>query len=517
MEKTLVIDYGGQYTHLIARRCREVGVYAEIVHQDTKLVGEDLSDIKGVIMSGGPRTVSKDDLGQVFQSNLTEFRNRNIHILGICFGHQILAVSQGAVLVSGGHREYGRTRIKVLDKQSILRGLADNQDAWMSHSDEVQQLPKTCIPLAVSGNNRIAAFSDAHGMIFGVQFHPEVAHTPNGLSVIRSFLRDSCGYVQTWFPEGQIDQIVEFVRRQVGQGRVLMATSGGVDSTVAAELIRRAIGNRLFCVFVDNGLLRDGEREEVEKGYAQMDFEHFFVVDASEDFLRRLQDIEDPEQKRRIIAETFIRTFEKMASELESRYGMFEFLGQGTIYPDRVESAATGKATAVIKSHHNVRLPESMRLKLVEPLKDLYKDEVRRVALHLGLPENLVHRQPFPGPSLAIRIGGPVTREQLDIIRRADRILQEELREEPIYESIWQSFCVLLPVRSVGVMGDERTYDQAVVIRIVESTDAMTASVSTPDWSLLLRTASRIVNEVKGVNRVTYDLTTKPPGTIEWY
>ena len=517
MEKVLVIDYGGQYTHLIARRCREVGVYAEVVHQDTKLVGEDLGDVKGVIMSGGPRTVSKDDLGQVFQSNLTEFRSRNIHILGICFGHQLLAVSQGAVLVSGNDREYGKARIKVLDRQSILRGLKDDQDVWMSHGDEVQQLPKTCVPLAVSGQHRIAAFSDTQGMIFGVQFHPEVAHTPNGISVIRSFLRDSCGYVQTWLPESQIDQIVESIGLQVGQGRVLMATSGGVDSTVAAELIRRAIGDRLFCVFVDNGLLREGEREEVEKSYTQMDFDHFYTVDASDDFLNRLHGIEDPEEKRRIIAETFICTFEKKARELESQYGVFEFLGQGTIYPDRVESAATGKATAVIKSHHNVRLPDSMRLRLVEPLKDLYKDEVRRVALHLGLPDDLVHRQPFPGPSLAIRMGGPVTREQLDIVRRADRILQEELRKEPIYESIWQSFCVLLPARSVGVMGDARTYDQAAVIRIVESTDAMTASVSTPDWSALLRIASRIVNEVRGVNRVTYDLTTKPPGTIEWY
>ncbi len=517
MEKTLVIDYGGQYTHLIARRCREVGVYAEIVHQDTKLAGDALSEVKGVIMSGGPRTVSEDDLGSAFQSNLTELRNRGIHILGICFGHQLLAVSQGAALSSGDDREYGRTRIRVLDKLSILRGLEDDQDVWMSHGDDVRQLPKTLIPLAMSGNNRIAAFSDTHNMIFGVQFHPEVAHTPNGISVIRSFLRDSCGYLQTWSPESQVDQIVESVRRQVGRGRVLMATSGGVDSTVAAELTRRAIGDRLFCVFVDNGLLREGEHEEVEKEYAQMNLEHFIAVDASEEFLPRLQGIEDPEQKRRTIAETFIHVFEDEARELESQFGPFEFLGQGTIYPDRVESAATGKATAVIKSHHNVRLPDSMRLKLVEPLKDLYKDEVRTIALRLGLPENLVRRQPFPGPSLATRIGGPVTREQLDIVRKADNILQEGLRTEPMYKTIWQSFCVLLPVKSVGVMGDERTYDQAIVIRIVESTDAMTAAVSTPSWDVLLRIASRIVNEVKGVNRVTYDLTSKPPATIEWY
>ncbi len=296
-----------------------------------------------------------------------------------------------------------------------------------------------------------------------------------------------------------------------------MGTSGGVDSTVAAYLVQRAIGDRLCCVFVDNGLLREGEREDVSTAFVEMGFDNFVVVDAAEEFIAGLEGIEDPEEKRKIIADTFIKVFERKAKDLQSEYGEFEFLGQGTIYPDRVESAATGKATAVIKSHHNVRLPDWMKLKLVEPLGELYKDEVRKVGLRLGIPEVMIQRQPFPGPSLAIRIGGPVNREQLSLLRQADTILQEELRKDPIYPTVWQSFCVLLPVKSVGVMGDERTYDQAVVIRIVESLDAMTASVSRPSWDILLDAASRIANEVKGINRVVYDLTSKPPGTIEWY
>jgi GMP synthase (glutamine-hydrolysing) len=296
-----------------------------------------------------------------------------------------------------------------------------------------------------------------------------------------------------------------------------MGTSGGVDSTVAAYLIREAIGDRLHCVFVDNGLLRENERKEVIEAFQLMGFEHFVAIDASDKFIENLHDIEDPEEKRKIIAEKFIEVFEKKAKELESEFGEFEFLGQGTIYPDRVESAATGKATAVIKSHHNVKLPDWMKLKLIEPLQDLYKDEVRRVGHALGIPKQMIERQPFPGPSLAIRISGPVTQDQLTILRHADRILQETIENESFYPEVWQSFCVLLPVRTVGVMGDERTYDQAIVIRMVDSLDAMTASVSTPRWDILLRAASRIANEVKGVNRVVYDLTSKPPGTIEWY
>ena len=473
--------------------------------------------MKGVILSGGPRSVKEDDVGAVFSNNLEKCSTHNIKVLGICFGHHLLAVHYGGSLAPGGNPEYGQTDVAVVDSSILVTGLQTKQQVWMSHSDEVDKLPNSMRPLVISGEGRIAAFASSDNTIFGVQFHPEVTHTQNGLTILQSFLRDICGFQNDWKPEDQIKSIIEYVEEIVGTSQVLMGTSGGVDSTVAAYLIRQAIGDRLYCVFVDNGLLREGEREEVVTAFGEMGFEHFVAVDASDEFVDALEGIEDPEEKRRIIADKFIEVFERKAKELESEFGGFEFLGQGTIYPDRVESAATGKATAVIKSHHNVRLPDWMKLKLVEPLRDLYKDEVRQVGFAIDIPKHMITRQPFPGPSLAIRISGPITRNQLAILRHADSILQEVIENEAFYPKIWQSFCVLLPVRTVGVMGDERTYDQAVVIRMVESLDAMTASVTTPPWNILLLAASRIANEVRGVNRVVYDLTSKPPGTIEWY
>ncbi|MGY5873394.1 MAG: glutamine-hydrolyzing GMP synthase [Candidatus Thorarchaeota archaeon] len=516
-EKVLVIDYGGQYTHLISRRCRELGVFAEIIPQDTILTDKLLEGVKGAILSGGPRTVNEDDIGSVFSDNLKIIKINNIKILGICFGHQLLAVHFGGGLDPGGNPEYGQTDVEVVDSSILVNGLQKKQQVWMSHSDEVNKLPDGMKALVISGEGRIAAFANADNSIFGVQFHPEVTHTPNGLSILDAFLKKICSFRADWKPEDQVGSIVEYVKETVGESRVLMGTSGGVDSTVAAYFIRKAIGTRLYCVFVDNGLLRNGEREEVETAFEEMGFEHFVSIDAADEFVDALEGVEDPEEKRRIIADKFIEVFERKAKELENKFGEFEFLGQGTIYPDRVESAATGNATAVIKSHHNVRLPDWMKLKLVEPLRDLYKDEVRQVGFAIDIPKKMITRQPFPGPSLAIRISGPVTREQLAILRHADVILHETISDEAFYPEIWQSFCVLLPVRTVGVMGDERTYDQAIVIRMVESLDAMTASVSTPPWHILLLAASRIANEVKGVNRVVYDLTSKPPGTIEWY
>ncbi|MFW9786445.1 MAG: glutamine-hydrolyzing GMP synthase [Candidatus Thorarchaeota archaeon] len=516
-ERVLVIDYGGQYTHLISRRCRELGVYAEIIHQESKFDEDSFIGVKGVILSGGPRTVTPSDLDTTFKENFVQFQMLNIKILGICFGHQLLAVHMGAKLAAGGNPEYGSTDIETVGKEILLRGLDKKQSVWMSHSDEVVELPDGMIVLAKSGDNRIAAYCDDAHKVFGVQFHPEVTHTSNGMTVLNSFLREICRYQEFWKPEDQIADILDYVKRTVGDARVLMGTSGGVDSTVAAYLIREAIGSHLFCVFVDNGLLRNGEREEVESAFCEMGFDNFVTLDAGDEFVAALEGVEDPEEKRTIIADKFIEVFERKAKELEEDSGPFEFLGQGTIYPDRVESAATGKDTAVIKSHHNVRLPDWMKLKLVEPLRNLYKDEVRQVGLKIGIPKRMIERQPFPGPSLAIRIGGLVTHEQLTLLRQADSILQGTLVADPMYPSIWQSFCVLLPIRSVGVMGDERTYDQAIAIRIVESRDAMTASVSTLPWPVLLKVASRIANEVEGINRVVYDLTSKPPGTIEWY
>jgi GMP synthase (glutamine-hydrolysing) len=412
-------------------------------------------------------------------------------------------------------REYGLQTLAVTRGSELLARLQNVEPVWMSHGDRVQNLPPGFSITASSETCPIAAFEDARRRLFGVQFHPEVHHTEHGMDIIRTFLFDVCRCQATWRMADFIATTVAELKRMVGADRVLMAVSGGVDSTVAALLLQKAVGDQLHCIFVDNGLQRSGEVEQVRSELAPF-FANFHAVDAMDMFLKRLKGVADPERKRRIIASAFVEVFHQKASQLASRFGRFTYLGQGTIAPDRIETGATSSASSRIKSHHNVTLPESMRLRLVEPLAPLYKDEVREAGRQLGLPESFVRRHPFPGPALAVRILGPVTGERLRIVRAADAILAEELIHAGVYEDLWQAFAVFLPIRSVGVKGDARTYEYAVALRIVESQDAMTARMARLDWALLERVATRIINEVHGVNRVLYDLSNKPPATIEF-
>jgi len=513
----VVLDFGGQYTHLISRRVRELGVYSEILSYDTPLAElEKVPGVRGIIFSGGPSSVYDEDSPRVSREFFSWCREKRLPVLGICYGHQLIIHVLGGGVKRLDRREYGKTVLYVENKEDLFKGLGDREIVWMSHGDQVVELPEGFEKIGHTDNCPIAAYRNTESGIYGVQFHIEVRHTERGMEILENFVRGICGCSPTWRMEDWIEETVRGIRERVGDGRVIMAVSGGVDSTVAAVLLHRAVGKNLHCVFVDNGLLRKNEAEEVIRRFKQHGFEHFHFVDAGETFLSRLKGVTDPEEKRRIIADTFIRIFETKARELEKTYGKIEYLGQGTIYPDRVESAATSKASAKIKSHHNVTLPEGMTLKLVEPLASLYKDEVRKVGKMLGLGDDVVWRQPFPGPSLAVRIIGEVTREKLRILREADAIVQEEIQKSDFRKRLWQSFAVLLPVKTVGVMGDARTYENVIAIRAVESEDAMTANFAKLDWDLLERIASRIVNEVEGVNRVVYDITNKPPSTVEW-
>lgn len=512
----IVMDFGGQYTHLISRRVREFRVYSEICPYDITLKElEKIPNIKGIIFSGGPNSVYNENSPLVTKEFFSWCKERKIPILGICYGHQLIVHVLGGSVKRVGMSEFGKTILYVYDKGDLFQGLEDSEIVWMSHGDQVLELPPGFEVIGHTENCPIAAYRNAADKIYGVQFHIEVRHTEKGNRILENFVKRICGCQANWRVEDWIEETINNIKKSVNDAKVIMAVSGGVDSTVAAVLIHRAIGKNLQCVFVDNGLLRENEEKEVIQELKLFNLPVHFV-DASETFLQRLDGVTDPEQKRRIISETFIQIFEKKALELESIYGKFEYLGQGTIYPDRVESAATSKAAAKIKSHHNVVLPEGMTLKLVEPLASLYKDEVRKVGKILGLSDKVIWRQPFPGPSLAIRVIGEVTKEKLKILRKADTIIQEEINKSDFRNKIWQSFAVLLPVKSVGVMGDARTYENVIAVRVVESEDAMTANFAKLDWDILERIASRIVNEVKGINRVVYDITNKPPATIEW-
>ncbi len=503
----IVINFGSQYVQLIARRIRELGVYSEILHWDTPLEVIKEKNPYGIIFSGGPASVYERG-APLPDKNIYSL---GVPILGICYGLQVIAFQLGGKVEKAIKQEYGRSRLKVIKRDVIFKDIPEEFDVWMSHADKVVGLPEGFETVASSENSPHAVIVNKERKIYGFQFHPEVVHTSYGKELLRNFIYEVCKAQKNWEMGDFIKEKIEEIRKTVGNSKVIAALSGGVDSTVASVLVHRAIGDNLQCFFIDHGLLRLNEREEVERNLKSLGLP-LKVIDASKVFLERLKGVEDPEEKRKIIGRTFIEVFEKEAKKIEGA----EFLLQGTLYPDVVESAGI-KGSAKIKTHHNVGgLPEKMNLKLLEPLRELFKDEVREIGKLLGIPREILMRHPFPGPGLAIRVIGEVTEENLEILRRADAIFIEELKKEGLYEKVWQAFAVLLPVRSVGVMGDVRTYEKVIALRAVESTDGMTADWAKLPYEFLDRVMRRIINEVRGVGRVVYDISSKPPSTIEW-
>ncbi len=514
--RILILDFGSQYTQLIARRVREAGVYSEILPWDAEPADIRAFGPAGVILSGGPESVISgatfSDVTPVIPALVFEL---GVPVLGICYGMQSMAAQLGGEVESSAHREFGLALVKAAQGSALLDGVAtDDMSVWMSHGDRVKRLPPGFRPIASSANAPLAGMADEARRFYGLQFHPEVTHTEQGQRIIERFVRDICACPDTWRSGNIIAREIAKVRAQVGSDKVLLGLSGGVDSSVVAALLHEALGDQLFCVFVDTGLLRLHEGDQVMDIFA----EHLGVtvirVNAEQRFLKALAGVEDPEAKRKVIGRLFVEVFDEEAGKLRD----VKWLAQGTIYPDVIESAGTrtGKAH-VIKSHHNVGgLPENMQLKLVEPIRELFKDEVRRVGVELGLPREMVYRHPFPGPGLGVRILGEVKKEYADLLRKADHIFIEELRRADLYDNVSQAFAVFLPVRSVGVMGDGRTYDHAIAVRCVTSRDAMTADWAHVPHELLGRISSRITNEVSGINRVVYDISSKPPATIEW-
>ncbi|MFC2114503.1 glutamine-hydrolyzing GMP synthase [Bacteroidota bacterium] len=506
MEKIIIVDFGSQYTQLIARKIRELNVYSEI-HPYHSLPELD-NEVKGIILSGSPYSTLEDNAPDV---NLKAYGN-NHAILGLCYGAQLMVLQDKGRVERSHIREYGRAKlIKTQVKSPLLKDVTDSQ-IWMSHSDTILELPNGYELIAKTDDIPIAAFQNLEKKLFGLQYHPEVYHTSEGKTMLQNFLRDICGCSQNWTPSHFVDSTVHELKSRIGSEKVIMGLSGGVDSTVAATLLHHAIGKHLFCIFVDNGLLRKNEFEEVIETYKQLDL-NVIPVDAKDDFYKALQGISDPELKRKAIGKTFIEVFEKEAKKIEDA----KWLGQGTIYPDVIESAGSTGPAATIKSHHNVGgLPEKMHLKIIEPLRLLFKDEVRRVAAELHIPEGMYNRHPFPGPGLGIRILGEISPEKVSILQDADKIYIDEMRKDGLYDKIWQAATILLPVKTVGVMGDERTYEYTVALRAVISTDGMTADWYPMPHEFLSKVSNKIINSVKGINRVVYDISSKPPATIEW-